>query len=99
MGEYRTPGVEWQPEVAQTQVQGTTPPPDYRAIYYETSTSTYWHVVKDPQTGTKSWMPVSKETMDKVNADKAYINMPNQSTYWFLNPQKIYFGMKLSFSL
>jgi len=98
VGDYRTPGVEWQPEVYQSQVQGTTPPIDYRAIYYEGQTGRYWQVVKNAQTGVNSWVEVDKARMDQINSDKAYINMPNQSTYWFLDPRKFYFGMRISYA-
>jgi outer membrane receptor protein involved in Fe transport len=99
VGEYRTPGVEWQPEVYQDKVQGQTVPDDFRAIYYEGSTGRYWQVAKDAQSGAKSWVEVDKARIDQINADKAYINMPNQSTYWFLDPRKLYFGMRISVSL
>jgi len=37
--------------------------------------------------------------MDKILEDKAYIDMPNPSTFWFLNPRNIYFGIRLSFNI
>jgi outer membrane receptor protein involved in Fe transport len=99
VGDYRTPGVDWQPMVYQAQVQGTIPPTDYRAIFYEGLTSRYWQVVKNPQSGANSWAEVDQARIDKINEDKAYIDMPNQSTYWFLDPRKIYFGLRVSVSL
>jgi len=40
---------------------------------------------------------VNQATIDQINKDKAYINMPSISTFWFLNPRQIFFGLKLSF--
>jgi len=99
VGDYRTPGVEWQPMVYQAQVQGTLAPTDYRAIFYEGGTGRYWQVVKNAQTGVNSWVEVDQARINQVNADKAYINMPNQSTYWFLNPRNLFFGARVSVSL
>jgi hypothetical protein len=31
--------------------------------------------------------------------DKAYIDMPNQETFTFLDPRKIFFGIRLSFDM
>ena len=98
VGVYRTPGVDWQPELYQNTVQGTTPPNDYRAIFYESSTGRYWQVVKDVQRGTNSWKEVDQARLNQINKDKAYIEMPNASTFWFLNPRNIFFGIRLSFN-
>jgi len=40
---------------------------------------------------------VDQAKIDQVLKDKAYIDMPNQSTWWFLDPRRITFGLKLSF--
>ncbi len=96
VGDYRKPGVDWQPMVWQNTVAGTTAPNDYRAIYYESSTGKYWHVVDDDQ-GARMWTEVSKAAIDKVLNDKAYIDMPNASTFWFLDPRRVFFGVRVSF--
>ncbi len=96
VGDYRTPSVAWQPEIYQNTVQGTNPPVDFRAIYYESSTGMYWQVVKDASTGILSWKQVDQGRIDQINKDKAYINMPNASTFWFLNPRQIFFGVRFS---
>ncbi len=97
VGNYRKLGVDWQPENPQNTVVGTTPPNDYRAWFYEGTTGKYWKVVKDPSSpnGNK-WVQVDQASVDRVNKDKAYINMPNDVTFWFLNPRQIFFGIRLS---
>jgi hypothetical protein len=103
-GDYRTPGVDWQPEIFQAEIQhndGTfiNPPDDTHAFYYEANTGKYWHVLKDKTTGTRSWAQVDQSTIDKVNKDKAYIQMPNPSTFWFLNPRSFAAGIRLSMDI
>jgi hypothetical protein len=34
--------------------------------------------------------------MDKILSDKAYIDMPNITSFTFLNPRQIFFGIKVS---
>jgi len=104
VGEYRKPGVDWQPEVYQYEIRKndgsyTIAPDDERAIFYEGKSGMYWRVNKDQNTGNTSWVRVDQATIDKINKDKAYINMPSISTFWFLNPRQIFFGLKLSFDL
>jgi outer membrane receptor protein involved in Fe transport len=98
IGDYREPTVEFQPMQNRKTVEGTARPDDYRAIYLESSTGRYWQVVQDALApgGTK-WVEVDQAKIDQVLKDKAYIDMPNQSTWWFLDPRRITFGLKLSF--
>jgi hypothetical protein len=79
-------------------IQGTDRPDDYRAIYVEGTTGKYWQVVQDAlaPAGTK-WVEVDRSKIDQVLRDKAYIDMPNQSTWWFLDPRRITFALKVSF--
>lgn len=96
LGDYRKPGVEWQPMKYQEIIQGTTPPAlntNTIPIYYEGSTGTYWEIVDN------QWIEVSKSKIDQINADKAYIFNPGASTWWFLNPRTVVFGVRLSFDL
>jgi outer membrane receptor protein involved in Fe transport len=90
IGDYRDPSVDWQPEKNQVLVQGTTPPSNDRAIYFESGTGKYWQVVNN------AWVQVDQAKMDQINSTKAYIQMPNPSTFWFLNPRNITFGIRVS---
>ncbi|MDM7925103.1 MAG: TonB-dependent receptor [bacterium] len=92
VGDYRKPGVEFQP----MEYQGTIDPAQAgkpRAIYYEGSTGRYWEYAGG------AWSEVAKKRIDRVLRDKAYIDMPNASTFWFLNPRHFYYGARLSFDL
>ena len=46
-----------------------------------------------------SWQTVDKSRMDKINDDKAYIDMPNFKFFTFLNPRDIYLGLKFNITL
>lgn len=92
VGDYRKPGVEYQPMEYQNVIDPTKPG-KARAIYYEGSTGGYYEY----NNGT--WAVVEKGRIDQVINDKAYIDMPNQSTFWFLNPRNIFFGLRVSFNI
>ena len=46
-----------------------------------------------------TWVELSKSRMDKILKDKAYIDMPNQTSFNFLNPRQWFFGLEMSFEL
>ena len=62
-------------------------------IYYDRSTGIYL----DYADGV--WAPVEKDRMNQVLEDKAYIDMPNLSSFTFFNPRRIFFGLRVSFDL
>ncbi|MCX6122888.1 MAG: TonB-dependent receptor [Ignavibacteriales bacterium] len=93
VGDYRTLGVEFQP------MQNGVPfgsAGKARLIYYDNNdrSQTYGKYFEYMN---NQWSQVDQNRIDKIISDKAYIDMPNASTYWFLDPRKIYFGLKLSF--
>jgi outer membrane receptor protein involved in Fe transport len=45
------------------------------------------------------WQTVEKNRMQKILDDKAYIDMPNISSFNFLNPRSFFFGIRTSFDL
>jgi hypothetical protein len=93
LGDYRKPGVEWQPMKYRAVIAGTTPPADNVPIYYEGSTGKYWEIVDG------TWQEVAQARIDQINKDKAYIFNPGPSTYFFLNPRSIFIGARVSFDL
>jgi outer membrane receptor protein involved in Fe transport len=93
IGNYREPGVEWQPMFHQDNVQNGAVKIGDRAIYYDGMSGTYW------QTVNSAWVQVDQATINKINDSKAYIAMPNPSTFWFLNPRNITFGINVSLNL
>jgi outer membrane receptor protein involved in Fe transport len=101
LGDYRKPGVEWQPiEYQADMTQTKLSPGSTHAIYYEAKTGQYWQYVSDPNLSVaQRWSLVDQKRIDQINNDKAYISMPNPSTYWFLNPRAVTFGLRVSFDL
>jgi outer membrane receptor protein involved in Fe transport len=101
VGDYREPGVDWQPMEQQAEIDQNTPPPSADrmkdgnsiAIYYASKTKDYWWY-RDG-----AWSKVPQDKIDQVLEDKAYINMPSQSTFWFLDPRQLFFGLTVSFNL
>lgn len=89
VGDYREPGVDWQPieHVSQLPESGNE-----RAWYYSDEDGKYHEWVDG------AFSEVNKKRVNKMLDDKAYIDMPNASTYWFLDPRKIYWGIKISFN-
>lgn len=87
-GDYRPSNVEYVPiEVSQSlPVQGNT-----RALYYNTTEAKYY------QWDGSTFVDADKGFVNKVLDDKAYINMPNQRYFNFLDPRTIRFGVRFSF--
>lgn len=94
IGDYRKAGVDFQP-IEQVGQIGDLSPQDVnqRVIFYDKSTQKYMNVVDD------NWVEVESSKMDKIKDDKAYIDMPNNSSFDFLNPRLFYFGINFSFTL
>lgn len=92
IGDYRDDGVAFQPiEQAAHVTELDNPSP--KVIYYDKSSKRYMQFVDN------EWSEVNKGKMDKILKDKAYINMPNQTWFNFLNPRQIFFGIRTSFDL
>jgi outer membrane receptor protein involved in Fe transport len=98
VGEYRKPGVEYQPMVYQAVIDRSKTGEE-RPIYYEGRTGKYLQYNDNPNLPIyQRWSEVDQKRLDQVNKDKAYIDMPNASTFWFLNPRDIFFGIRISFN-
>ena len=46
-----------------------------------------------------NWSEVDGGKMQQILDDKAYIDMPNNSSFDFLNPRQVFFGVNISFTL
>lgn len=90
-GDYREPGMDWQPMQYREVVAGTNPPQDDVPIYYEGSTGKYWQIIDG------EWAPVNQEQIDYINQNKTYIFNPPPSTWAFLNPRSVTFGIRITF--
>jgi hypothetical protein len=91
-GDYRAEGVAYQPMVytknlSEVATKYATP------IYYEYTTRSYYRWVNN------AWQPANQSEVDQVLKDKAYIHMPTQDWWNFLNPRDVYFGLRMSFDL
>jgi hypothetical protein len=87
-GDYRPADVEYVPiEVSvNLPTQGNT-----RALYYNSTEGKYY------QWNGTAFVDADGKFVDRVLDDKAYINMPNQRFFNFLDPRTIRFGVRFSF--
>jgi carboxypeptidase-like protein/TonB-dependent receptor-like protein len=93
-GDVRKTGVEWVPFDKITSINDEANP-NGRAVYYDASTSKYMKYNPD----TSTWYEMDSGELKKILDDKAYIDMPNQSTFTFLNPRNIFFGLTFNYHL
>lgn len=91
IGEYRKEGVAFQPIEQSGNVNAET---NIRpqAIYYDRPTGKYMRYTNS------AWSEVPSGEMQKILDDKAYIDMPNNTSFNFLDPRQIFFGINLSFN-
>ncbi|NLT51481.1 MAG: TonB-dependent receptor [Ignavibacteria bacterium] len=98
VGDYRKTGVPYQPVFGVEKIETVLKPGEklsdrYESgvIYYDKSNSKYVELQGEAMT------EVDKGRMDKLLEDKAYIDMPNNTSFSFLDPRQIYFGINLTF--
>lgn len=91
-GDYRKVGVEYKP-IEQVGTATDLTNPNLNVIYYERTSKRYMNYV-DGQ-----WAEIEKNRMNKILDDKAYIDMPNQTSFSFLNPRQWFFGVRVTFDL
>ncbi|MDZ7369884.1 MAG: TonB-dependent receptor [candidate division KSB1 bacterium] len=92
VGDYRRHGAEFQP-IEQVGQLETISNPDPKVIYYHSPTGRYMEYADN------NWREVDSKRMKKILDDKAYIDMPNQTSFNFLNPRRFFFGIRTSFNL
>jgi outer membrane receptor protein involved in Fe transport len=97
MGDYRKDGVAFQPIEQVGSLPDLTIPANLASIrpnakYYASTSKNYYEVVNG------SWEPVPDAEKQKILDDKAYIDMPNNTSFNFLDPRQIFFGINLSFN-
>ena len=94
VGDYRKEGVRFQPIEQVGHISAVSEPnPD--VIYYGNFNEDidYYNYVDG------AWSKVEDKRINKILEDKAYIDMPNQTSFNFLNPRDIFFGITVSFDL
>jgi outer membrane receptor protein involved in Fe transport len=96
VGEYKKEGVKYQPVFTTRNVNGlNTQSSDFNPsiIYYDQPTKRYMNYVNG------GWSEVDQARMQQILDDKAYIDMPNNSSFDFLNPRQFFYGLSVSFKL
>lgn len=93
-GDVRKEGVAYQP-IEQSGNVNNIPVASINSsvIYYDRITKKYMNYLNG------AWSEVDKGRMQKILDDKAYIDMPNNSSFDFLNPRQVFFGISLSFKI
>jgi outer membrane receptor protein involved in Fe transport len=95
-GDYRKPGVAYQPIEQSGNVYNIgVNNINYGVIYYNIPNKKYMYFPE----GSTTPVEVEKSRMQKILDDKAYIDMPNNTSFTFLNPRQIFYGLTISFKL
>ncbi|MEA1987347.1 MAG: TonB-dependent receptor [Candidatus Marinimicrobia bacterium] len=63
------------------------------AIYYDAIDEGYYKYDNG------AWVVEEQSRVDQVIEDRAYINMPNLTSFTFLDPRDIFFGLEVSFDI
>ncbi len=90
-GDYRPTGVAYQP-MEWIQSIGILDNPNPRVIYYDASQKRYFQADANG-----NWNEVNGSRLKKILDNKAYIDMPNQTYFTFLNPRSIFMGLTLTY--
>jgi hypothetical protein len=91
-GDYRASGVDYQPMVY-TPTLTAVATPYATPIYFDNSSKQYYRWVNN------AWTQADQGEVDRVLKNKAYIHMPTQDWWNFLNPRDFYFGLRMSFDV
>jgi outer membrane receptor protein involved in Fe transport len=89
-GDFRDFDVKWVPIEVVGNVDDLGDPLT-RPLYYETDSKTY------KQWSGSEWKTADQGTVDQVLDDKAYIDMPNQQFFTFVNARIFRIGLRLNF--
>jgi len=89
-GDFRPTGVDFVPMEWRANLNNETNP-NTRAIYYDASSKQYMQYTNG------SWEEVGSNRLNQILDDKAYIDMPNQTYFTFLNPRNMFTGITLSY--
>lgn len=87
-GDYRPADVSYVPIEVSTALPASG---NTRALYYNTTEGKYY------QWDGSGFVDADSKYVNKVLDEKAYINMPNQRYFNFLDPRTIRFGIRFSF--
>ena len=100
IGTYRDEDVAYQPMERRGVINYDVDSGVNGVIYYDNATGRYVeYITVNSETGEGQWSDIEKARLNKLLDEKAYIDMPNQTSFTFLNPRQLYFGVRLSFDL
>ena len=91
-GDYRQTGVAFQPMTYFDDLSSVAAP-NPRVIYYQGADRQYYQWVNG------AWQLADKGLVDRTLETKAYIDMPNQDWFNFLDPRQVFFGVRVSVDL
>ncbi len=89
IGTYRPTGVAYQPVLFVGSVDQATQG-QQGVIYYDNTSAQYMEYAGG------AWQQVDQTRMNNILDNKAYIDMPNLTSFTFLNPRQVYYGIRLS---
>lgn len=89
-GTYRKENIPFQPIVAVVNINNVQSPHE-RPLYYNEADATYY------QFRNGSWVQADRSFVNQVLDDKAYIDMPNLTSFAFFNPRNVIFGVRITF--
>ena len=89
-GDFRKPGVAYVPIIIGELPESAT---SEHPLYYVPGEDQYYQW----NAGSGTFAIANQGRVNQVIDDKAYINMPNQTYFTFLNPRNVFFGIRLSF--
>lgn len=90
-GDFRDSDVEFVPMEWVSNIQSISNPNE-RPIYYDAATESY-----QQWTSSQGWKAVDSGYLQYVLDKKAYIDMPNQESFIFLNPRDFFIGLTISY--
>lgn len=92
-GVYREYDVQFVPIIGAGNGIYNVASPKLNTIYWDKPSERYFEY------DGVDWKEVDSERMNKILKDKAYIDMPNQQYFAFLNPRNVYFGISFNLAL
>jgi outer membrane receptor protein involved in Fe transport len=93
VGAYREDDVKFQPIEIRAGAISASEIGSAGLVYWEKPTGTYKEYVNG------AWKPVDESRLQKILDDKAYIDMPNNTSFNFLNPRQFFYGLSVSIKL
>jgi hypothetical protein len=91
-GDYRKPGVAFQPIVATRTLASVDPTLLHERPLYFNYQDESWYQYRNG-----AFVPADPELVERTLKNKSYIDMPNLQTYTFFNPRNVLIGVRISF--